>query len=98
MSVVPWMRARPSGKRVMVCGGRSKRRRSSLKRTVPWGCEAGAHGGEVDGTVVLVDLDGVAAAEGDVRAAFAGEVGEDALAADGAVGVGCAGVLISLRC
>ena len=35
------------------------------------GAEAVAHGGEVDGAVVLVDLDGVAAAEGDVRAALA---------------------------
>jgi len=53
--------------------------------------EAVAHGGEVDGAVVLVDLDGVATAEGDVRAAFAGEVREDAMGADGAVGVGGAG-------
>ena len=53
--------------------------------------EAVAHGGEVDGAVVLVDLDGVAAAEGDVGAAFAGEMGEDALAADGAVGAGRGG-------
>ena len=56
------------------------------------GEEAVAHVGEVDGTVVLVDLDGVAAAEGDVRAAFAGKVGEDALAADLAGGVRSAGV------
>ena len=56
------------------------------------GGEAVAHGGEVDGAMVLVDLDGVAAAEGDVRAAFSGEVGEDALAADGAVGVRLGGV------
>jgi hypothetical protein len=41
---------------------------------------------------MLVDLDGVAAAEGDVRSAFAGKVGEDALAADGTGGVGGAGV------
>jgi hypothetical protein len=34
--------------------------------------EAGAHRGEVDGAVVFVDLDGVAAAESDVRAAFSG--------------------------
>ena len=39
------------------------------------GGEAVAHGGEVDGAVVLVDLDGVAAAEGDVGAAFAGRGG-----------------------
>ncbi len=51
------------------------------------GQEAVAHGGEVDGAVVLVDLDRVSAAEGDVRAAFSREVGEDALAADGAAGV-----------
>ena len=63
------------------------------------GEETVAHGGEVDGAVVLVDLDGVAAAEGDVRAADAGEVREDALAADGAGGVRGAGVdLASLVC
>ncbi len=56
------------------------------------GAEAVAHGGEVDRALVLVDLDGVAAAEGDVRAAFAGKVREDALAADGAGGVGGTGV------
>ena len=61
--------------------------------------EAVAHGGEVYGAVVLVDLDGVAAAEGDVGPADAGEVGEDALAADGAIGVGGAGVdLAALVC
>ena len=52
------------------------------------GLEAIAHGGEVDGAVVFMDLDGVSAAEGDVRTAFAGEMGEDALAADFAAGVG----------
>ena len=62
-----------------------------MKRTLAVGGEAVAHGGEVDGAVMLVDLDGVAAAEGDVRAAFAGEMGEDALAADGAAGVGRGG-------
>ena len=63
------------------------------------GEEAVAHGGKVDGTVVLMDLDGVAAAEGDVGAADAGEVREDALAADDAVGVGGAGVdLAALVC
>ena len=51
------------------------------------GLETVAHGDEVDGAVMLVDLDGVSAAEGDVRAAFAGEMGEDALAADIAAGV-----------
>lgn len=53
--------------------------------------EAEAEVGEVDGAVMLVDLDGVAAAEGDVRAAFAGEMGEDALTADGAAGTGGGG-------
>ncbi len=48
--------------------------------------EAGAQGVEVDGAVVLVDLHGVAAAESDVGAVLAGEVGEDALAADLAIG------------
>jgi len=51
------------------------------------GLKAVAHGGKVDGAVVLVDLDGVASAKGDVRAAFAGEMGEDAFAADFASGV-----------
>ncbi len=55
------------------------------------GLEAGFEGGEVDGAVMLVDLDGVAAAEGDVGAGCAGEMGEDALAADLAVGAGGAG-------
>jgi hypothetical protein len=36
------------------------------------GGKAVAHSGEVDGAVVLVDLDGVAAAEGDVGTAFPG--------------------------
>jgi len=63
------------------------------------GLEASAHGGEVDGAVVLVNLDGVSAAESDVRAAFAGEVREDALVADGAGGVGGAGIdLAALVC
>jgi hypothetical protein len=56
------------------------------------GSEAVAHGGEVDGAMVLVDLYGVSAAEGDVRAADAGEVGELAVGADGAVRVGGAGI------
>ena len=61
--------------------------------------EAGAHGGEVDGAVVLVDLDGVSAAEGDVRTAFSGEVREDPLVADGAGGVRGGSVdLASLVC
>ncbi len=58
----------------------------------PVGLEAVAHGGEVDGAVMLVDLDGVAAAEGDVGAPFPGEVGEDSLAADFAGGVWGGGV------
>ncbi len=40
---------------------------------------------------MLVYLDGVAAAEGDVGAALAGEVGEDAMGTDGAVWVGGGG-------
>ena len=56
-----------------------------------WEAEAGAHGGEVDGPVMLVDLDGVAAAESDVGAVAAGKMGEDALPADLAVGAGGAG-------
>ena len=42
--------------------------------------------------VVLVDLDGVAAAEGDVGALVSGEGAEDALAADFAVGARGGGV------
>src|ERR1700722_19339873 len=38
------------------------------------GRETGAHSGEVDRAVVLVDLHGIAAAEGDVRSILAGEV------------------------
>ena len=37
-------------------------------------------------------LDGVSAAEGDVRATFSGEMGEGALGADGAGGVGPGGI------
>ena len=66
---------------VVGSGGRGCRR----------GLEAGLEGGEVDGAVMLVNLDGVAAAEGDVGAACAGEVGEDALAADLAIGARRAG-------
>lgn len=57
--------------------------------------ESIAHGSEVDWAMVLVNLNRVAAAEGDVRAAFAGEVGEEALSADGAGGVGFGGVDLS---
>ena len=56
------------------------------------GGEAVAHGGEINWAVMLVDLDGVSAAEGDVRAAFSGEMSEDALGADGAGGVGPGGI------
>jgi hypothetical protein len=48
--------------------------------------EALAEGVEVEGAGAFVDLDGVAAAEGDVGAIFSGEVAEDALAADLAIG------------
>jgi hypothetical protein len=51
------------------------------------GLKTVSHGREVDGAVVLVDLDRVAAAEGDVRTAFTGQMGEDAFAADFACGV-----------
>ena len=44
--------------------------------------EAATEGGEIDGAMVFVDLDGVAATESNVSAALSGEVGEDALAAD----------------
>jgi hypothetical protein len=48
--------------------------------------EASLEGSEVDGTVMLVDLHGVAAAEGDVGAILTGEVDEDALGTYWAVG------------
>ena len=44
--------------------------------------EACVHGFEVDGTMMLVDLDGVSTAEGDLGAVLARGVGEDALVAD----------------
>jgi len=47
--------------------------------------EALFHLGEIDGAETLVDLDGVAAAEGDVGAAFAAEVDEISVATGGAV-------------
>ena len=50
------------------------------------GGEACLHGGEIDGPVVLVDLDGVAAAEADMRAEGAGEMGEVAEVTDVAAG------------
>ena len=56
------------------------------------GLEAGLERGEVEGVEVLMDLDGVAAAEGDVGALVSGEVAEDSLAADFAVGARGAGV------
>ena len=54
--------------------------------------EAGTHGGEVYRTMVLVDLDGVAAAERDVGPTLSGEVGELAESADGAAGTWGGGV------
>jgi hypothetical protein len=42
------------------------------------------HGAEIDGAMVLVDLHGVAPAEGDVWASDAGQVGELARTADAA--------------
>ncbi len=53
--------------------------------------EPGLQLGEVDGAVVLVDLDGVPAAEGDVGAGGTGEMGKHALAADWTVGTGLSG-------
>ena len=52
------------------------------------GREAGSHGREVDRAMVLVDLDGVAAAESDVGSILAGKVVEDTFAADFAAGAG----------
>jgi len=55
------------------------------------GLEAELEGGEVEWAVVLVDLDGVAAAEGDVGAGLAGEMAEDAATADLTARVGRGG-------
>ena len=55
-------------------------------RYIRVGGERGLQGGEVDGTVVLVDLDGIAAAQGDVRAMGASEVRETAEITDLAAG------------
>lgn len=53
--------------------------------------KAGGQLGEVDGAGVLVDLDGVAAAEGDVGAALAAQVAEVSRAADLTTGMGAGG-------
>ena len=55
------------------------------------GAKASFKGGEVDGAVVLMDLDGVVAAEGDVGATFSAEVAEVAGGADFAGRVWCGG-------
>ena len=62
--------------------GTFEAKEQAVEANVSVGDEAVAHGGEVDGAVMLVDLDGVASAEGDVGSVLAGEMGEDALAAD----------------
>ena len=51
------------------------------------GSEAVGGSGEIDRAVVLVNLDGVAAAQCDVGAAFAAEMGEVAGATDRAIGI-----------
>jgi len=55
------------------------------------GLETVAHGGEVDRAMMFMDLNGVAAAESDVRASLTSEMGEDAPSTDSAVRVrgGC---------
>ena len=55
------------------------------------GSELCGERGEVDGARVLVNLYRVAAAERDVRAAFAGKIAEVSIGADIALGVGCGG-------
>src|ERR1700691_2567316 len=50
------------------------------------GLEAAVHFGEVDGALAFMYLHGIPAAEGDVRAAFAGEMNEVAVAAGAAAG------------
>jgi hypothetical protein len=55
------------------------------------GAKALGGGGEIDGAVVLVDLDRIAAAEGDVRTSFATQMGEIAALADLAAGTGMGG-------
>src|SRR6185437_7941908 len=46
------------------------------------GTEAVGSGGQVDGAMMFVDLDGVAAAESDMRSAFATKMGKVAQSAD----------------
>ncbi len=61
------------------------------------GSKAGFERCQVDGVMVLVDLHGVAAAEGDVGALLAGECAEDALATDFAAGAGVTGGDLGVR-
>src|ERR1700722_18434160 len=67
-----------------------------VKADAAVGGKADTHSREVDRAVVLVNLDGVAAAEGDVGASDACEVGEGALTAYGAGRIGTAGVNLAV--
>ena len=53
--------------------------------------ETVAHGSKVDGAMMLVDLDGIAPAERNVRTALACKMGEEAFTADGTAGPGVCG-------
>src|SRR2546423_1851364 len=52
------------------------------------GCQAAVHVGEVDGSLPLMDLHRIPAAERDVRTAFASQMNEVAFATGPAVGTG----------
>ena len=73
-------------------GGVGEAEEEAVGSYVPRGLRRDSSSVEVEGVVVLVDLHGVAAAEGDVRALVSGEVAEDALVADFAVCAGGGGV------
>ena len=74
----------PVGEECECVGWTVEAKEKVVKTDLAVGGETVAHGGEVDGALMLVDLDRVSAAEGDVWAAFAGEMSEDALGADAA--------------
>ena len=82
----------PVGEECECVGWTVEAKEEIVKTDLAVGGETVAHGGEVDGALMLVNLDRVSAAEGDVWAAFAGEMREDALGADCAGGVGLRGV------
>jgi len=76
VSVVPLMIARPSGKSVISCGSRQNFKTKSLKAYPAMRLQRGAQLGELDGTVLLMNLHRVAPTERDVRSSETGKVDE----------------------